>query len=123
MFGKKEQEQLNLLTLIPQRRRDYDIDEQGIVTVHMPRFESAWMRKYLVPKRRNPFVHTRLDAVGSFVWQQCDGVTSVAGIAERMREHFGEDAEPVHDRLALFIRVLFRRTWISLHHEDGTAIQ
>ena len=122
MFGKKKPEPVNLLTLIPKHRRDFEVDEQGIVTVMMPRFESAWALKYLVPKRRSPYVRTRLDESGSFVWKQIDGIVNVAEIAERMKTDIDEQMDAVHARLGLFIKILFRRTWITLHHADGTRV-
>ncbi len=123
MFGKKkETEALNLLELVPKRTRNFDVDENGSVTVMMPRFEHDWMMRRFVPRWKNPYVHTRLDDVGSFVWLQCDGETPVETIAERMREHFGEAVEPVHDRLKVFLQQLTRRTWLTLHHADGNEI-
>ena len=123
MFGKKTgTEALNLLELVPKRIREFDVDENGVVTVKMPRFNYDWMMRHLVPRRRSPYVHTRLDDVGSFVWMQCDGETPVELIAERMRDRFGDAVEPVHDRLKVFLQQLSRRTWLTLHHPDGREV-
>ncbi len=123
MFGKKkETEAVNLLELVPKRIREYNTDENGVVTVMMPRFEHDWMMRHLVPRWKNPYVRTRLDDVGSFVWLQCDGETAVSVIAERMRDQFGEAVEPVHDRLKVFLQQLSRRTWLTLHHSDGREV-
>jgi hypothetical protein len=121
MFGKKKTvEALNLLELIPKRVREFDMDENEIVTVNMPRFEHAWMLRHLVPSWKSPYMRTRLDDVGSFIWLQCDGKTPVHVIADRLLERFGEDIEPVHDRLKVFLQQLTRRTWMTLHLADGT---
>ncbi|MFZ1731501.1 MAG: PqqD family protein [Bacteroidota bacterium] len=124
MFGKKkaEEEALNLLELVPRRKREFEVDENNVVTVMMPRFENPWMLKSFVPRWKSPYVRTKLDDVGSFVWLQCDGETPVEIIAERMREHFGEKIEPAHERLKFFFQMLTRRTWLTLHHADGTEI-
>jgi hypothetical protein len=122
MFGSKKQPEHNLLDLVPRRIREFDVDDAGIVTVKIPRFEYSWMRRHLVPRWKNPHVHTRLDDVGSFVWLQCDGETPVGVIAERLRERFGERVEPVNGRLKVFFQVLTRRTWLTLHHHDGTQL-
>lgn len=122
MFGKKNQPEFNLLDLIPHRERDFDVDEEGLVTVSVPRFKHDWMMRNLVPRWKNPHIRTRLDAVGSFVWLQCDGSTPTGEIAARMQERFGEEVEPVYDRLKLFLQLMTRRTWIRLHHADGTPL-
>ncbi len=123
MFGKKkEEEALNLLELVPQRKREFEVGEDNVVTVLMPRFEHDWMLKRFVPRWKSPYVRTKLDDVGSFVWLQCDGETPLEIIAERMSEEFGEKVEPVHERLKFFMQQLTRRTWLTLHHADGTQI-
>lgn len=123
MFGKnKTEDTLNLLELVPHRCREFDVDEHEIVTVSMPRFEHAWMLRYFVPRWKSPYVRTRLDDIGSFIWLQCDGETPVQVIADRMFERFGENVEPVHDRLKVFLQQLTRRTWLTLHHADGKQI-
>ncbi len=122
MFRRKKEETLNLLELIPRRTREFDVDDEGIVTVKMPRFETGWMLRHLVPRWKSPHVRTRLDDVGSFVWLQCDGETPVGAIAERMQEKFGERIEPVNGRLKVFFQQLARRTWITLHRADGTPL-
>ncbi len=60
----------------------------------------GWLQRRL----RRPYVQLHLDAVGSTVWLASDGERTVSDIGERLRERFGEDIEPVWDRLALFVR-------------------
>jgi hypothetical protein len=121
-FRKSAQQEYNLLELTPQRTRDYEIDDEGLVTIKLPRFKSEALRVLLVPRWKRPHVHLRLDRIGSFVWKQCDGGCTVNVIAERMKEQFGEDAEPVHERLRVFLQQLHRSTWITLHTADGANI-
>lgn len=121
MFRKKEP-QINLLELIPHRLCEFDVDEKQIVTVKMPRFQKKWMLQNLVPRWKSPTINTKLDSVGSFVWLQSDGTQTVFDIAERMREEFGEDIEPVYDRLKLFLQQLGRREYLQLRHPDGTPV-
>ena len=122
MFGKKKTPEYNLLDLVPHRLREFDVDAEGLVTVNVPRFKPGWMAHHLLPRWNHPNIRTKLDAVGSFVWLQCDGATHTGEIADRLRDRFGEDVEPVHDRLKLFLQLMTRRTWIRLHHADGTPL-
>ena len=122
MFGTKKKPALNLLELVPKHARAYDVADDGTVTVRVPRFKYDWMSRHLLPRRRNPHIHTRLDAYGSFVWLRIDGVRTVAEIGEELDAHFGEDVRPVYDRLGLFVRAMRDRTFIVLHHADGTPV-
>jgi hypothetical protein len=122
MFGKKQSQEYNLLELVPHRLREFDMGEEDIVTINVPRFKHGWMAHYLLPRWKHPNIRTKLDAVGSFVWLQCDGATSTGEIADLLRERFGEEVEPVHDRLKLFLQLMTRRGWIRLHHADGSPL-
>ena len=123
MFRKNSKPQLNLLELVPRRLQKYDVEEDGKVVVKVKRFKYDWMAVAFLPKWKSAYIHTRLDAFGSHVWMECDGKKNVQAIAESMREQFGEDVEPVHDRLKLFFLQLSRRAFISLHHADGTPVR
>ncbi len=50
--------------------------------------------------------HVHLDTVGSFVWPLLDGERNIIEIGELMKEHFGEKAEPLYERLVEFFRIL-----------------
>ena len=112
-MAKKKAEPVNLFDLIPKREMEFRVEENGNVTLLVPRFQSAWMRKFFVPRRKNPNIHIALDEFGSHVWLACDGTASVARIAETLRATYGERAEPVHDRTAVFIQNLLRHRFIS----------
>lgn len=104
---------VNLFDLAPKREVEYRTGEDGRVTLLVPRFQFAWMRKFFLPRGKNPHVLVALDEFGSRVWLACDGSASVARIAGTLRELFGERVEPVHDRTAVFIQNLLRHRFIS----------
>jgi hypothetical protein len=122
MFAKKSKPEHNLLELVPRRLREYDVDSEGLVTVCVPRFKHQWMATRFVPKWKNPNILTRLDAIGSHVWLNIDGVRTVAEIAEVSAERFGEDIHPLHGRLSAFMHSLLRRGFIALYDVDGTLV-
>lgn len=122
MFGKKKQPALNLLELVPERLRAFEVDDEGIVTVNTPRFKQEWMRRHLVPRWKNPSILTRLDAVGSHVWMHIDGTRNVADIAAACVDRFGDDIQPVYERLPLFIRAMRDRGFIALRRTDGSVL-
>lgn len=122
MFGKKKTPALNLLELVPKHAREFETDANGIVTVRVPRFKYDWMARHLLPRRKDPQIHTRLDAYGSFVWLRIDGVRDVADIGRELEAHFGADVHPVYERLGMFVRAMRDRTFIVLHHADGRPV-
>jgi len=123
MFQKSQEPQLNLLELVPHRLQKFDVDEEGIVIVKVKRFKYPWMAVAFLPKWKSHYIHTRLDSFGSHVWMECNGESDIQRISESMREEFGEEIEPVHERLKLFFQQLTRRGFIALHHADGTPVQ
>lgn len=123
MFFKSKEPQLNLLELVPHRLAKYDMEEEGIVVVKVKRFKYDWMAVAFLPKWKSHYIHTRLDSFGSHIWLACDGSTNVAAIADSLRESFGEEIEPVHERLKLFLQMLINRGFVVMHHADGTPVR
>ena len=55
-----------------------------------------------------------LDEIGSFVWHQIDGKRDLYEISNLMKEEFGEDIEPVYERLFTFIGIMNDHNFIVL---------
>ena len=91
----------NLLDLRPVRLMEHR-QEGERVTVLIPRFRSRWMG-WLQRRLKRPHLRLRLDGVGSAVWLDCDGQRRVADIGQRLVDRFGDEVQPVWDRLGLFI--------------------
>jgi hypothetical protein len=98
----KKKDSQNLLDLKPVRLMEHLI-EGDLVVVQIPRFRSRWMG-WLQRRLKKPCFQLHLDKIGSTVWLACDGESTVADIGNRLKERFGEEIEPLWDRLALFIR-------------------
>jgi hypothetical protein len=123
MFFKSKEPQLNLLELVPHRLAKHDVEDDGIVVVKVKRFKYDWMAVAFLPKWKSHYIHTRLDSFGSHVWTACDGQRSVLEIAESLRGEFGEEIEPVHDRLKLFLQMLINRGFVAMHYADGSPVR
>lgn len=110
MFKKKKNEfaGMNLLELIPVRSFEFVVQDDGKVTLLIPKFRGKILSKYLQPYIKRKFYKVKLDTLGSFVWNHCDGKSSVNDIAAKMRKQFGDEAEPADDRVAKFIQHLYR---------------
>ena len=46
------------------------------------------------------------DHFGSFIWKQIDGKKDVYQIGRLVKDKFGEEAEPLYERLAKFLHIL-----------------
>lgn len=112
---KKNTIAANLLDLKPVRNMDWETGENGLTVLLIPKFQNRYLVKWLMPRLAKPNFRVKLDAYGSFVWNQCDGNTTVAEMAERMREQFGEKVEPLYDRIAKFLQRLEREDFLRLH--------
>lgn len=53
-----------------------------------------------------------LEKFGSFIWQQIDGMHSVYEISGLVSEKFGEEAEPLMERLVKYLRILQNNRFI-----------
>ena len=97
----------NYLEMKPKRTESirWNTDENGAVTLEID--NKGLMNRIaqkLFKKPKVSFVH--LDEMGSFVWPLIDGETDIIRIGELVKEHFGEKAEPLYERLAKYFKIL-----------------
>lgn len=105
--------QINLLELIPVKNIKWEKKEDGLIVLLKPKFKHPFFKKHVLPRMKKPNFKVTLDAVGSFVWEHCDGKNTVEEVAQSLKEEFGESAEPLYDRLALFFQSLDENRFIS----------
>ena len=87
--------------------------EGDLVTVLVPKFTSRFARRWFVPLLAKPDLRVHLDALGSFVWSQCDGTATIGEIGQRVAAHFGGDAEARRLDVIRFVRKLVREGSLS----------
>lgn len=101
----KNKEQ-NYLDKIPVRHSGINwTAEDGAVTLEIENkgvFNKIAQK--LLKKPKISYVH--LDEIGSFVWPLLDGKTDILKLGEKVKEHFGEKAEPLYPRLASYFQIL-----------------
>ncbi len=108
-MGKKKTLKIeqNFLEYKPNRNPSigWSADENGVVTLEIE--NKGLMNRIaqkLFKKPKISFVH--LDEMGSFVWPLIDGEIDILRIGELVKEHFGEKAEPLYERLAKYFKIL-----------------
>lgn len=117
------------------RRRD-ELDGMNLLLMH-PIREADWVDGDTVVLRRKPpsergergisarvdhwlgAPRLRLDETGSFAWRRFDGETTVGEVVAEVRKAFGEDAEPVEQRLGAFVRLLRRERLVRYAEESS----
>lgn len=115
MKKQKINKEDNFLEFIPIRNSliNWSVDDNGLVTLEIEN-KGAFnrMAQKLFKKPKISYVH--LDENGSFIWPLIDGVSDVLAISERVKEHFGEKAEPLYPRLVKFMQILESYRFIEL---------
>lgn len=109
---KVEKPEINLLELIPVKNIEWEKTEEGLIVLLKPKFTHPFFKKHILPRLKHPFYKVKLDDVGSFVWEWCDGKKTVKEIARGLKEKFGEKVEPLHNRLALYLQNLEKNRFI-----------
>lgn len=94
----------------------YEIAANGDVTILQEnRGVMKWLTQKLLSKPKTSQIH--LDKMGNYIWPLMDGNRSIMDIAGMVKEHFGEEAEPLYDRLVQYIRTLESYGFISVNKE------
>jgi hypothetical protein len=104
--------EVNLLELIPIRNIEWEKSVEGTVILLKPKFQHPFLMARVLPKLKRPYYQVKLDEVGSFFWESCDGKKTIRDIAEEMKNHFGEKIEPTYERLSLFLQSLEKNKFI-----------
>ena len=112
-----EPPQINLLDLIPVRRIEWEKVE-GLVVLLKPKFTHPFLIKHLIPRMKKPYFRVKLDEIGSYFWENCDGTRTVREISEKHTKKFGEKVEPLYDRIALFLQSLEKNGFIRLEDKN-----
>lgn len=115
MAKKNKAKAENYLEKKPVRKADIDwsLDENGIVTLHLE--NKGAMNRIAQKLLKKPKVsHIHLDEIGSFVWPLLDGEKDILALGEPVKEHFGEKAEPLYERLAKYFQILESYNFIEL---------
>lgn len=95
----------NYLEFVPIRKIERFSEENDVITLEIEN-KGIFNRvaQKLLKKPKISYIH--LDEMGSFVWPLIDGERNITDIGVFVKEHFGEKAEPLYERLAKYFKVL-----------------
>ena len=106
---------VNYLELTPFRIYEHKLEDNGLATVLLPKFENKILKSLFVSKNKSPFIYIKLDEFGTEAWLQIDGSRNVEAIAKCLLEKFGDKIQPVNERLTTFYTQLYLQKFISFN--------
>jgi hypothetical protein len=110
LFKKKEA--VNLLELTPVREKNFVVQENGIVTLLIPKFKKQFFQS-LIPKSKSKDIKISFDELGSAVWNEIDSNKKVEDIVKNLGEKLGEKIHPAEERITKFLTQLNSHKFIS----------
>lgn len=106
-------EKNEFLNYIPVKNINYE-EENGIIILLVPKiakkYEKLFFKKWLEKPNK-----IDLDEIGSFIWKNIDGQTSVTEIINLCQSELKEKIEPALDRIKLFLEQMNRNGFIKLY--------
>ncbi|MFO7729520.1 MAG: PqqD family protein [Spirochaetia bacterium] len=105
----------NLLDYVPRRNPllEWRQTEEGAVQITVCRTGVLnWISQALFKAPKKSTVN--LDKYGSFIWLYIDGERTVEQLARQLKEQYGEEAEPLYERLVQYMRILKNNKFIEL---------
>jgi len=116
---RKRNEEVNLLDLIPQRTVDSNKREDGLTELVVPKFRNKYLKAFFRKRLEKPTWKVELDEIGTYVWDQVDGNTTVGEIGNSLEKKFGEKVEPVYDRLNRFFSLMIQHEFVCFINYPG----
>jgi hypothetical protein len=109
-----------ILMCTPIRLKDWEENKNtGKITIIKPKFEGHFSKKFLEPFFKSKNFRINLDELGTEVWINCDGKTTVEELGNILGKKFGSEIEPIYDLLIKFILELKRSKFIKLECPIG----
>lgn len=107
MAASKKKSSENYLDYIPVHNDEYksEMSEDGSITIFVENkgvFNRA--AQLLLKKPKVSQIH--LDEMGNFIWPLIDGKRNIYDISVLVKEHFGDKAEPLYNRLVQYMKIM-----------------
>jgi hypothetical protein len=96
----------------------------GLITLEIPRREDRLGRILITVCRVSPDVtkKIKLDDIGTFVWEMCDGKATIRVMIERLREQYRLEWKEAEVALVAFMRQLMRKRLVALLVEQKKPV-
>jgi hypothetical protein len=111
----------NAYDLIPIRRCEHQLEEDGKITILVPKFKNPRVAKFMLSARRGKYISIHLDETGSIVWLAIDGIQTIKSISEKLQEQFGETFQQAGTRVNKFMSRLYEERYITFKQLEDAA--
>ena len=103
----------NFLDYIPKHNSlyEYRTNEKVMIEVGMLN-RGLFNRIAQILFKRPKISWIELEGMGSFIWNQIDGKRNVYEIGKLVKEKYGQEAEPLYERLSTYIKTLHNSCFI-----------
>ena len=103
----------NFLDYIPKHNAlyEYRTNQNGLVEVKIVN-KGLFNRIAQIFFKRPRISWIELPGMGTFIWNQIDGKRNVYEIGQLLKEEYGQEAEPLYERLCTFIKSLHNSCFI-----------
>jgi hypothetical protein len=112
---RKRKQKINYLDIIPVRNVSEYTDDEGKITLMIPKFRHEWMRRWLIPGARSKYIKIHLDGLGSKVWRMMDGKQNTGAICELLSADVQTEGSNNHDlelRVTGYLTKLYKNRFI-----------
>jgi len=110
---KKILKSANTLDLTPLKIYLEQKNDDGLITVIIPKFKNKIAVKLFSPRLKSDHFKIKLDKFGSAVWENINGKTKVEKIIKDVKKKFGDELEQEEERITKFIFQLYSQGFIS----------
>ncbi len=118
-MAKKLTNQDNFLDLVPVRSEKikWVTLEDDMVQIQIDR--NSWLDKAVRVFFKTPtMMKIDLDQYGSYIWTAIDGESDISEIAEGFKAKFGQEVEPLYERLGSYVNILRNNEFVKLEKKS-----
>jgi hypothetical protein len=111
--GKQISPDINYLDLTPYPLITHQIEENALVTLLIPRYTSKFWARFYKPPANRQYMRLNLDHFGSAAWGLIDRHRKVGEICSELLLQFGDQIQPVEQRVTKFLSQLYVNKYIT----------
>jgi hypothetical protein len=109
----------NFPDLVPVRTQKYRVEEDGLVTIVIPKFANEKFARWFIPARKPTDITIKLEKFGSAAWLLMDGKRNMQEISDLLAERFGDEIQPVNERMSKYLSLLYNQKHVSFMQLTG----
>ena len=115
---RKILKRVNYLDLTPLRKMKFESLENGKVDILMPRFSHTLWKRALQPHWKQEIIRIHLDDLGSAIWLEINGTTTVSELCNNLQTVHPEKLQPPDEtekRVTQFLSLLYQQRYITFN--------